>query len=61
MPGADTIRDPAQIITVTEQPDGRFTAGYWEWNQTWRDCAGHDHLTRVDALTCAEQRLRYRT
>jgi hypothetical protein len=66
--GPVTTQTPAQapliqaerlIIIVGKQ--GRYTAWYCEWNGTVADCRGHDHLTRQDALTCAEQRLRYRS
>ena len=50
---------PEQLIIITGKP-GRYTAAYCEWNGQVADCRGHDHLTRQDALTCAEQRLRYR-
>ena len=59
MPGI-TARVPAHLIIITER-DGRFSAGYWEWNGRWCGCPGHDHLTRADALACAEDRLRYRS
>lgn len=59
MPGSVTLtRRPDQLIIITGT--GRFTASYREWNGTWRNCGGHDHLTRADALACAEERLRYR-
>ena len=54
------LPDPARLVAITEDEAGRFTAVYREWNGQWRECTGHDHLTRQDALTCAEQRLRYR-
>ena len=54
------LPDPARLVAITEDDEGRFTAVYREWNGQWRECAGHDHLTRQDALSCAEQRLRYR-
>ena len=55
-----TTIDPEDLIEITTSEDGRYTSGYFEWNGQWRPCAGHDHLTRTDALTCAENRLRYR-
>lgn len=51
---------PEQVIEITETGSGRFTASYTEWNDQPCECAGHDHLTRQDALACAEDRLRYR-
>ena len=54
------LPDPAALVAITEDEAGRFTAVDREWNGQWRECAGHDHLTRQDALACAEQRLRYR-
>jgi hypothetical protein len=51
---------PEQSVEIDETPGGRFTASYTEWNGQPCECAGHDHLTRQDALACAEDRLRYR-
>ena len=59
MSGTENAADPEDLIEITGD-DGRFTAGYYEWNGQRLECAGHDHLTRADALTCAEDRLRYR-
>jgi hypothetical protein len=53
-------RDPGQLIEITEQRNGRFVAAYTEWNGCPSGCRGHDHITRTDALACAEARLRYR-
>ena len=61
MPAAAVaVARPARLVAIAEDDGGRFTAVYREWNGQWRECAGHDHLTRQDALSCAEQRLRYR-
>ena len=60
MSGTENVADPEDLIEITTGDDGRFAAGYREWNGQWCACAGHDHLTRADALTCAEDRLRYR-
>ena len=54
------VADPEALVEITCE-DGRYTSGYCEWNGQWHQCAGHSHLTRTDALTCAETRLRYRT
>ena len=51
---------PGQVVVLVAGDGGRYTAAYREWDGRWRDCPGHDHLTRQDALACAEQRLRYR-
>ena len=56
-----TTIDPENLIEITVGEDGRYSSGYWEWNGQWCPCTGHTHLTRTDALTCAEDRLRYRT
>lgn len=55
----DAPADPQQLIVIT-QDKGRHKSGYREWNGTWHYCGDHDHLTRADALSCAEERLRYR-
>jgi hypothetical protein len=55
------VLNPAQVIQIREKHGGRFTAVYWEWNGQPAECPGHDHLTRIDALACAEERLRYRS
>jgi hypothetical protein len=55
-----TATDPEDLIEITGG-DGRFSSGYYEWNGQRLECAGHDHLTRADALTCVEDRLRYRS
>ena len=58
MPAA--VAEPDQLIIIAASGHDRFTSSYREWNGQWTACAGHDHLTRADALTCAEERLRYR-
>ena len=58
--GPAVLAIPDRLIVITER-GGRFAAGYWEWNGQWCECADHDHLTRADALACAEDRLRYRS
>jgi hypothetical protein len=59
MPSTDAA--PGQLVEITGHDDGRFTAAYDEWNGQHRDCPpGHKHITRQDALDCAEARLRYR-
>jgi hypothetical protein len=61
MPGAErAATDPEDLIEITGG-DGRYCSGYYEWNGQRYECAGHDHLTRADALTCAEDRLRFRS
>jgi hypothetical protein len=55
-----TLAYPGRIIVLVMGKDGRYTSGYCEWNGKWHGCHGHDHLTRADALSCAEDRLRYR-
>jgi hypothetical protein len=57
--GTIALLVPGQIVLIAG-PAGRYTAAYREWNGRWCGCPGHDHLTRQDALSCAEQRLRYR-
>jgi hypothetical protein len=50
----------AERLIIIVGKASRYTAWYCEWNGQVAACRGHDHLTRQDALTCAEQRLRYR-
>ena len=59
MPTTAAATDPEHLIEITAE-NGRYTSAYCEWNGQWHQCADHDHLTRTDALTCAENRLRYR-
>jgi hypothetical protein len=51
---------PDRLVIITDH-GGWFTAAYYEWNGQLRNCRGHGHLTRLDALACAEDRLRYRS
>ena len=57
---ADAPGDPGELIGIAD--DGsRFSAWYYEWNDERRECCADGHLTRRDALECAEARLRYRS
>jgi len=52
--------DPGAVIAIEAAGD-RFTGGFYEWNGHWSGCTGHKpHLTRLDALRCAEDQLAYR-
>lgn len=55
-----TVLPQVGLLILITGHHGRYTAGYCEWNGSWAECRGHSHLTRADALTCAEDRLRYR-
>ena len=57
---AATALIPGVLIEITQAASGRYTAWYQEWQGSWRGCCRHAHLTRQDALACAEERLRYR-
>jgi hypothetical protein len=57
---AGLVTEPEQVIEIGKTSGGKFTASYTEWNGQPCTCTGHDHLTRQDALSCAEDRLKYR-
>jgi hypothetical protein len=63
MPGIQpggAVRKPEELVEITDR-GGRFRASYYEWNGERQECCEQGHLTRRDALECAEQRLRYRS